>query len=199
MSGPATAFALQLRSVEIETPRLILRRWRESHCDAFAAMNADPEVMADLGGPIDRAASDAKLDRYAAAFGQAGFGRWAIDARDFEDRAGAFLGYAGVMPAGPDHPLGRHFEIGWRLTRAAWGHGYASEAARAALDDVFGRVGLTEVVAYTAPDNLRSQAVMVRLRLSRDASRDFTLQDSKVGRWRGLVWVARPPLRRPSK
>jgi len=101
------------------------------------------------------------------------------------------LGYAGVMPSGPDHPLGLHFEIGWRLMRNAWGHGYATEAARAVLDDAFGRVGLREVVAYTAPDNRRSQAVMDRLRLQRVPPRDFTF-DYGGGPWSGLVWVAHP-------
>jgi RimJ/RimL family protein N-acetyltransferase len=173
--------------VVIETPRLRLRCWRRSDQEAFAEMNADPEVMRDLGGPISRAASDAKLDRYAAAFREHGFCRWVVD-----NRTGDFLGYAGVMPSPPNHPLGPHFEIGWRLMRSAWGHGYATEAARASLDDAFGRVGLREVLTYTAPDNLRSQAVMDRLRLQRVPSRDFTADYGGFGAWSGLVWVARP-------
>jgi len=173
--------------VMVETPRLRLRCWRRSDRDAFARLNADAEVMLDLGGPISRAASDAKLDRYAAAFRQHGFCRWAI-----ESRTGDFLGYAGVMPSPPEHPLGRHFEIGWRLMRNAWGHGYATEAARAALDDAFGRVGLREVVAYTSPDNLRSRAVMDRLQLRRAPSRDFTTDYYGDRAWHGLVWVANP-------
>jgi len=176
----------------IETPRLRLRPWRESDRGAFAALNTDPEVSRDLGGPLSRAASDAKLDRYIAAFESLGFCRWAI-----ESRAGDFLGYAGVMPAGAGHALGAHDEIGWRLMRNAWGHGYAAEAAREALDDAFTRIGLTEVLAYTAPDNLRSQAVMERLRLTRDPSRDFVARYDRVGDWHGLVWVAQPLISTP--
>jgi len=171
----------------IETQRLRLRAWREHDRNAFAALNADPDVSRDLGGPLGRNASDAKLDRYIGAFNRLGFCRWAV-----ETRAGDFLGYAGVMPVGATHPLGEHHDIGWRLTRAAWGHGYATEAAGAALEDVFSRAGLTEVLSYTAADNLRSRAVMARLNLSRDASRDFAVHDERLGPWHGLVWVARP-------
>jgi RimJ/RimL family protein N-acetyltransferase len=170
----------------IETPRLRLRPWGEADRDAFAELNADAEVACDLGGPLSRAASDAKLDRYIDAFKRRGFCRWAIETRDRD-----FLGYAGVMPARDDHPLNPHCEVGWRLKRSAWGFGYATEAARAALDDVFTRIGLREVLSYTAADNLRSQAVMHRLQLTRDPSRDFTLCDERLGQWRGLVWVAR--------
>lgn len=172
--------------MEIETLRTRLRCWAQTDRDAFAAMHADPQVMHDYGGPISRRESDAKLDRYAATYRQYGFGRWAI-----EGQAGDLLGYAGIMPSRTGHPLGSHFEIGWRLVRRAWGYGYATEAARAALDDAFIRAGLTEVIAYTAADNLRSQAVMGRLQLCRDPSRDFTADYDTIKGWRGLVWVAR--------
>jgi len=170
----------------IDTPRIRLRCWRESDRDAFAALHAHPEVMSDVGGPLDWAQSDAKLDRYVAAFAQYGFTRWAVERRD-----GDFLGYAGLMPSRPAHPLGPHADIGWRLARPAWGHGYATEAAEAALHDGFTRCGLIEVLAYTATDNLKSQAVMARLRLRRDPSRDFS-EPYSLGLWHGLVWVATP-------
>lgn len=172
--------------MRLRAARLTLRRWRESDREAFAALNADPEVARDLGGPLDRWQSDAKLDRYVATFERHGFCRWAI-----EDSQQLFLGYAGVMPRPTDHPLGPHVDIGWRLARSAWGRGYATEAAAAALLDAFTRVGLGEVLAYTSPNNARSQAVMQRLGLQRDPARDFShVYDGKP--WHGLVWVARP-------
>ncbi len=77
----------------INTPHLQLRHWRHDDRSAFAAMNADPEVMRDQGGPIDRATSDLKLDRYASAFRERGLGRWVIK------KGEEFLGYAGIMPS----------------------------------------------------------------------------------------------------
>jgi RimJ/RimL family protein N-acetyltransferase len=169
----------------ISTPRLRLRCWSHADRPVFAALHADPEVMHDYGGPISRAKSDAKLARYMAIYHQHGFSRWAV-----ETLAGEFVGYAGIMPDGPDHPLGLHVQIGWRLMRHAWGRGYATEAARAALIDAFDRVGLDEVIAYTAADNLRSQAVMARLRMHRDSARDFTMDYAANKGWCGLVWKA---------
>jgi RimJ/RimL family protein N-acetyltransferase len=148
-------------------------------------MHADPEVMADLGGPIDQSESYLKFERYCAAQRERGVSRWAV-----EDSNGAFVGYAGVMPRlSNDHPLGVHFEVGWRLVRAAWGYGYATESAKAALHHAVHDAGLSEIVSYTSPDNRRSQAVMARLNLIRDLSRDFTLQTSTGLQWRGMVWI----------
>jgi RimJ/RimL family protein N-acetyltransferase len=175
--------------MDIQTDRLRLRSWRESDRNSFAALNADPVVMADQGGPLSRDFSDAKFDRYVAAYKKNGFGRWLI-----ETFAGRFLGYCGVMAVSENHPLGPHHEIGWRLLHDVWGHGYATEAAYACLEDAFRRVQLREVLAYTAPDNTRSQAVMKRLGLIRDESRDFTVYSNRTGMWRGLVWSATPRL-----
>ena len=173
-----------VRPLQIETPRLRLRTWRDDDRDAFAALHADPEVMVDAVAPLDRGQSDAKFDRYVACWDAVGYGRWCV-----ETRAGEFLGYVGVMPSPPGHPLAPHAEIGWRLARSAWGHGYGTEAAQAALDDCFARCGLTEVLAYTAPDNMRSQAVMVRLDLRRDPARDYSMPYGERI-WHGLTWVA---------
>jgi RimJ/RimL family protein N-acetyltransferase len=148
-------------------------------------LNATPEVTQDLGGPLRRAESDAKFDRYVAAFEQHGFCRWAIEGLD-----GQFLGYAGVMPSRPGHPLGPHFDIGWRLARIAWGQGFATEAGKSCLRDIFERVHLTEILAYTSADNARSLGVIERLNMQRVASLDYS-EPQGAGMWHGLVWVAR--------
>lgn len=171
--------------MKIETARLRLRSWEDADREAFAALHADSEVMHDYGGPIDRAKSDAKFDRYVAAYGRDGFSRWAVETLN-----GDFIGYVGVMNADIPACLGRHAQIGWRLHRSVWGLGYASEAALAALRDVFARCGLPEVLAYTGADNARSQAVMRRLDLYRDPTRDFE-ETFDGALWQGMVWVAR--------
>lgn len=149
-------------------------------------MHADPDVMADYGGPVGRTESDRKFEAYVAAQRDHRVSRWAV-----EDQGGVFLGYAGVMPRlVRDHPLGAHFEIGWRFVREVWGRGYATESAKAALRDAVHSVGLQEILSYTSPDNLRSQSVMARLNLVREPARDFTVVTSRGDPWRGLVWVA---------
>ena len=154
-SGPAQRFD------QLLTPRLRMRRWRVADREPFAAMNADPEVMRYFPAPLDRSRSDALVDVLEERFGTQGFGLWALER--LEDQA--FLGFAGLNPMPPGTPGAGGTEVGWRLARTAWGHGYATEAARAALRVASGPLGLTTVWSITAVGNLRSQAVMRRLGL----------------------------------
>jgi RimJ/RimL family protein N-acetyltransferase len=155
----------------LTTPRLRLHYWNSGHRDAFAAMHRDEGVMADLGGPITMQASNEKFDRYVAALENHGISRWAVENLD-----GQFLGYSGVMPRlDASQPLGPHFEIGWRFNRMAWGNGYATESAKAALTHAVNSVDLTKIVSYTNPENTRSQSVMRKLDLRRDVESDFAL------------------------
>lgn len=144
-------------------------------------MHADPDVMVDAPRPLSREKSDRKFDRYCEAFERDGFCQWAVETLEGND----FLGYAGVTTVSDGHPLGAHVGAGWRLVRRAWGHGYAMEATRAAFEDAFERIGVREVLAYTSPDNIRSQAVMTRLGMRRERRLDFTADG-----WTGLVWSA---------
>jgi RimJ/RimL family protein N-acetyltransferase len=169
-----------------------LRQWSQAHRESFADMQSDPEVMADLGGPFDRPDSYLKFDRYSNAWKSEGISRWAV-----VDATENFLGYAGVMKAGsPDHPLGSHYEIGWRFRREVWGLGFATRSARQALEHAWTVLTVNEIFSYTAADNHRSQAVMDRLLLKRDIVRDFTARYPK-GDWSGLVWTAERPLLGP--
>jgi RimJ/RimL family protein N-acetyltransferase len=170
-------------TVTLKTSRLTLRPFTHGDLNDFAALHADAEVMHDLGGPITRRDAAAKLTGYIANAARHGYGRWAV----FHGQV--FAGYVGILHHDdPAHPLGPHDEIGWRLHQAFWGQGVASEAAHAALTDAVGRLGLTHVLAYTAPDNLRSQAVMARLGLERAPDMDFEEPYAPVGIWHGMVW-----------
>jgi RimJ/RimL family protein N-acetyltransferase len=153
----------------METARFTLSAWTEAERAPFRAMCADAEVMHDYPAPFTTEVADERFERHMAAFARDGFGKWALWRKD----DGAYLGYCGVSPIWPTLPTAPGLEIGWRLARSAWGHGYATEAARVALADVFARTTAKEVLTYTLPTNLRSQAVMRRLGLHRDASRDF--------------------------
>ena len=174
----------------IETERLILRRWREDDRPAFHAICADPQVMDWLGGVLTPEEADARLARVEETFDRLGYGRFCVERR----LDGRVLGWCGVMPAHESQPIAGTPEIGWRLIPETWGHGYATEAAAAVLADAFGRVGLKEVWAYTSPHNLRSQSVMVRLRLARRPDLDFENPNLPPGDPFRLarVWVARP-------
>jgi RimJ/RimL family protein N-acetyltransferase len=147
----------------IRTERLLLRRWRDADRGPFAAMNADPEVMRYFPAPLDRAASDEYLDRIEVLFHRQGFGLWALE----EAATGRFLGFTGLNPMPLGVPGAGGMEVGWRLARHAWHQGYATEAARAALDVGFRGAGLAEIWSMTAVLNTPSEAVMCRLGMTR--------------------------------
>lgn len=152
-----------------ETERLLLRGWRDEDREPFAALNADPEVMRWFPALLSRAESDALADRAAAHVEEHGWGLWAVERRVDGD----FLGFVGLAVPRFEAAFLPATEVGWRLARAAWGHGYATEAAHAVLEVAFGALGLPEVVSLTAVGNTRSRAVMERLGMTRDPADDF--------------------------
>jgi RimJ/RimL family protein N-acetyltransferase len=153
---------------EIRTDRLLLRRWRDSDLAPFAALNGDPETLRFFPATIDRAASDAFVARIEARFDEQGYGLWALEAAD----TGEFIGYTGLNPLPDGVPGAGGMEIGWRLARHAWHHGYATEAARAAVGVAFGGAGLPELWSMTAVLNEPSQAVMRRIGMTEVARFD---------------------------
>ncbi|HEY8573940.1 GNAT family N-acetyltransferase [Phenylobacterium sp.] len=153
----------------IETDRLILRPPTDADRPAIAALNADPRVGEWLSGPLTPAESDALVDRILAMIAEHGFGFWAVERK----ADGAVIGLAGLLAMGADLPPGPALEVGWRFVPESWGHGYATEAARAAVDWGFATQPNDEIVAITAYNNLRSQAVMERIGMVRDPAADF--------------------------
>jgi len=154
----------------IETERLILRPFRDEDREAFAAINADPRVSDWLGGAIDRAASDAMIDRIGLHIAEHGFGFFAAERKADRRLIGAIgmmvAGSAGVLPAGD-------IELAWRLHPDAQGAGLATEGAVACRDWAFANLDADEIVAITAETNLRSQAVMTKIGMTRDPAKDF--------------------------
>ena len=151
------------------TERLVLRGWRDGDRDAWAAMNADPEVMRYFHDTLTREQSDAMLDRMDAALEAQGWGLWALERLD----TGELVGFTGLAVPTHDLPFQPCVEVGWRLARSAWGRGFATEAAREALRVGFDEVGLAEVVSMTSVPNTPSRAVMERLGMTRDPADDF--------------------------
>lgn len=148
----------------LETDRLTLRGWREDDLDALAAINADPDVMRYIldGSVRDRRQTAENLQKMVATWQDRGFGLFAVERRG----TGELIGWAGlavpeflpeVLPA---------VEIGWRFARAAWGHGYATEAAAAALRFGFDDRALDRIISIRHVDNVRSARVMAKLGLT---------------------------------
>jgi len=153
---------------ELVTERLVLRHWRDEDRAPFAALNADPEVMRYFLSPLTRAESDALHERFVQEW-RSGMSFHAVE----EKVSGRFIGFVGVAPLPQILPISPAMQVGWRLAREAWGRGYATEAARAAMDHAFADPGLAEIVSYTVPANTPSRRVMEKLGLERAAERDF--------------------------
>jgi RimJ/RimL family protein N-acetyltransferase len=132
--------------VTLSSGRLRLRPWNDADRDAFAAMNADARVMEFFPSPLSRQKSDAMIDAITRHFGEHGFGFWAIEVT----HVAPFIGFTGL--AAIRHPANGApcVEVGWRLACPYWGQGYATEAARLALDHGFGPLALPDGTAGDA-------------------------------------------------
>jgi RimJ/RimL family protein N-acetyltransferase len=153
----------------LRTDRLVLRHWRDDDRDAWAALNADAEVRRHFPNVLDRAASDAELDRHAERLDRRGWGLWAVEVVGGDP----FIGFVGLNEVTFDAPFNPSVELGWRLARSAWGRGYAPEGARAAVAHAFGALGLDELLAFTAVGNAPSRRVMEMIGMTRDPADDF--------------------------
>ncbi|MGF1629722.1 MAG: GNAT family N-acetyltransferase [Kiloniellaceae bacterium] len=153
----------------LTSERLLLRPWRESDLAPFAALNADPRVMEHFPAPLTPAETGAMVGRMRAALAERGFGWWAVEVPG----VAPFIGFIGLSVPSFQAHFTPCVEVGWRLARAFWGRGYATEGAGTALRFGFDDLGLVEIVSLTAATNSRSQAVMRRLGMTRDPADDF--------------------------
>lgn len=147
--------------------KVILRQWREEDLEPFAALNCDPEVMRYFPAPLTLEQSEAFARRQLNLIATRGWGLWAVEAD------GAFAGFAGLSVPSFEAPFMPCVEIGWRLARPFWGRSIGFEAARQAVEQAFGRIGLDELVSFTATVNLRSRRLMERLGFAHDPAGDF--------------------------
>lgn len=185
----------------LQTERLCLRGWVADDREPFAALNADPRVMEFLGATLTRDQSDALIERIEAGWASHGFGLWAVAVKG----GAPFIGFVGLSVPRFESHFTPCVEVGWRLAAASWGHGYASEAARAALAQGFEVRELPEIVSFTTGANLRSRRVMERIGMRRDARDDFphpslppghVLRPHVLYRLTRVEWLARAALAR---
>jgi RimJ/RimL family protein N-acetyltransferase len=156
-------------TIALRTPRLLLREWRDADIEPFVALSADAEVMELLLGPFDRARSELWAAGKRDFWRENRYGEWVVEAPGEAE----FVGVVGLSRITYEARFTPTVEAAWRLARPYWGRGYAYEAARAAIEDGFARIGLTEIVAVTTPANRRSWRVMERLGMVRDLDGDF--------------------------
>jgi RimJ/RimL family protein N-acetyltransferase len=152
----------------LTTDRLTLRAWRDDDLDAYAAITADPEVMRFMGGPLDRADAWRQMAFITGHWELRGFGLWVVE------REGELIGRIGLL--NPEGWPG--LEVGWLLGRQAWGNGYATEAARAAVEYAWRELGVQQLISLIAPDNTASAAVAGRLGMR--ATDDYDLRGTHV-------------------
>lgn len=183
--------------IEIATERLRLRQWTPADRKPWADMLADPRVMAYFPSPLDKAASDAVADRCEAGIAERGWGLWAVERLS----DGRFIGMVGLNVPPAALPFSPCVEIGWRLAHDFWGKGYAREAAEGALKVGFERLGLAEIVAFTALQNCRSSALMEKLGMRLSPQEEFDhpmltsdspLQRHCLYRLTRETWMTRP-------
>jgi RimJ/RimL family protein N-acetyltransferase len=151
------------------TARLLLRPWRDDDLPAFRALNADPRVMEFFPHTLSAAESDGQAARIRKNMAEHGFSFWAVELPG----VAPFIGITGLSIPGFSAPFTPCVEIGWRFATAYWGHGYATEAANAALSFGFSHLGRSEIVAFTTTGNTRSRRVMERLGMTHDSADDF--------------------------
>jgi len=161
----------------LETERLRLRHWESRDREPFARLNSDVRVMEFMPATLSRAESDAFVDRIERHFQVHGFGLYVAELRD----SCTFIGFVGLAVPTFEAHFTPCVEIGWRLSPEHWGRGLATEAAHAVVRHAFDDLGLSNLVSFTVPANVRSRRVMEKIGMTHDASDDFDHPHLAVG------------------
>lgn len=165
---PQSELASKLSAV-ITTPRLLLRPWRPSDLEPFAALNTDPAVMEFFPACLTRQASDRVAARIEAHHQAHGFCLYAAELVG----VAPFIGFIGISNVPFEAAFTPAVEIGWRLARPFWNRGLATEGATAVLNYAFNVLKLPELVSFTVPANIRSRRVMEKIGMRHDRPGDF--------------------------
>ena len=159
----------------LETNRLLLRQWTEDDFLPFATMCSDKDVMAFFPKRQTQAESHAMATKIQSLIEARGWGFWAVEIPNQH----TFIGFVGLHVPKSSMPFSPCVEIGWRLSNQHWGKGYATEAAKAALEYAFNQLNLNEVVSFTTLANVRSMAVMQKIGMS-NSRQNFMHPDIEV-------------------
>ena len=146
---------MQPADICIETERLLLRIAEIGDFERYAELLGNEDAARHIGGALPRAAAWRRFLQMPGAWAVQGFGMFSV----VDKASGRWLGQAG--PWKPDGWPGN--EVGWTFHPDAWGKGYATEAAVAAIDWAFANLGWDDVIHCIAPENVASQALAMRL------------------------------------
>ncbi len=157
--------------VYIETNRLLLRQWKPADSEVYIAMNADKEVMEFFPSVLTAEQSLEQIERITKHIDEQGYGLFAVERKD----NGAFIGFTGLS-----HPRFTEWftpciEIGWRIDKANWKKGFATEAAKACVRFGFEKLLLKEIYSFTSVHNVRSEQVMKKIGMQKVGEFDHPL------------------------
>lgn len=157
--------------MQLTTSRLLLRQWRDSDLDTFAALCADPVVMKHFPKLNTREETWGMIERFRALWDKHGFGPYAVEVPGEAD----CIGFVGLLVPRFEAHFTPCVEIGWRLAKEFHGRGFATEAAQACLDEAFQKRIAKEIYSFTVPANTGSWNVMEKIGMNKVGEFDHPL------------------------
>ncbi len=160
-----------MSQIFIETPRLILRKWQDTDLEPYCQLNMDEDVMEFFPSTSTHEDSLAQVERVSTHINQFGYGFFAVERKDNQQ----FIGFTGLSHPRFEADFTPCVEIGWRLSKANWGQGFATEAAKACLQFGFNIPGIDEIYSFTSVHNKRSEQVMIKIGMEKTGTFEHPL------------------------